>query len=78
MSGTAGDLGNTFLEYDYSLGAKCATEAIGMGFIMYLGLSIIANELLPRTKVCVVRCATLATEMQPGRSADLSPACLCT
>lgn len=50
MSGTAGDLGNTFLEYDYSLGAKCATEAIAMGFTMYLGLSIIANELLPRTK----------------------------
>ena len=34
----------------YSLGAQCASEAIGMCMVIYLGESVIANELLAKTK----------------------------
>ncbi|KAL4421889.1 hypothetical protein ABPG77_003691 [Micractinium sp. CCAP 211/92] len=34
----------------YSLAAKCGSEIIATCLVIYLGLSIIANELLPKTK----------------------------
>lgn len=35
----------------YSLAAMCGSEMIGTCFMIFLGESIIANELLPKTKV---------------------------
>eukprot|EP00891_Asterochloris_glomerata_P001248 jgi/Astpho2/1248/Aster-x0469 len=34
----------------YSLGARCCTEAVGLGLVIILGDGSLANELLPRTK----------------------------
>ena len=34
----------------YSLGAMCASECIATCLVIYLGESIIANELLAKTK----------------------------
>ncbi len=36
---------------EYSLGAKCGSEALATCVALYLGLSIVANELLAKTKV---------------------------
>lgn len=34
----------------YSLGARCSTEALATGFMIFMGDGVIANELLSKTK----------------------------
>lgn len=34
----------------YSLGARCLSEVVGMAFLIFLGESVLANELLSKTK----------------------------
>lgn len=42
--------GDTVVNHSYSLAAECGSEMIGTCLVIYLGESIIANELLSKTK----------------------------